>query len=218
MVKKGFTLIELIFAIVIIAIIVMGVPQIIAQNNRSLTGEGNNVGVFAQEGIFAAAGVAAKILTYQWDANSLDPNEADAYAKELVTSAPGTAFGPIVQNGVVLPLRRGNIAQDGHRRFHSALTAPSSQYLDGLSPSSFPVVNLSNSNVYKCTWSASIDGGYVPDATYPTTGGASVSNSKMATVQINATGGACPAVNNVITLRIYTANIGEVGYYREEKF
>jgi prepilin-type N-terminal cleavage/methylation domain-containing protein len=212
MVKKAFTMIELIFAIVIIAIIVMGVPQIIAQNAKTLTGDDNGTGAFAQEGIFAAAGVAAKILTYQWDANSLDPNELDAYAKELNTSAPATAFGPIVQGGVNLPLRQGNIAEDKHRRFHSSFTAPSSQYLAGLTPSTFPIIDVAGSGEYKCTWSATVNGGYVTDATYPETGSSSSSNSKMATIQINATGGACSAINNVVTLRVYTANIGEIDY------
>ena len=208
-------MIELIFAIVIIAIIVMGVPQIIAQNAKTLTGDDNSTGVFAQEGIFAAAGVAAKILTYQWDANSLDSNETDAYAKELVTSTNG----PITDaNGVVLPLRIGNIAQDKHRRFHSVLTAPSSRYLDGLTPSTFPIIDTTGSGNYKCTWSATVNGGYIPDGNYSASGGASMSNSKMATIQINATGGACSVINNVITLRIYTANIGEIDYAKKRTY
>jgi len=211
MVRHAFTMIELIFAIVVIAFIVSGVPQIIKQNDKALLGfDENSTGAFAQEGIFAAAGTAAKVLTYQWDPNSLDPTEPNPYAKELNTST-----STLVTNtaGVVLPLRVGNVAQDRHRRYHSTInTAPSQQELDGLTSGTVNIVDTNGSDAYKCTWSATLSGGYVPDGTYPTTFSATVSNSKMAVIQVNSTGGACPSITNVVTMRIYTANIGEFDY------
>jgi len=215
MVRHAFTMIELIFAIVIIALIVVGVPQIIAQNDKALMGDANSVGVFAQEAIFTAAGSAAKILTHQWDSASLDLLEVDAYAKELNTTA---AYAPITVSGVVVPLRAGNIDEDSHRRLHSAFTSPTNQWMEGIpaliTASPFDIINVSGAGAYKCTWSATIDNdsGYVPDGTYPATGSATMSNSKVTVIKINSTGGACGNINNVVTLRIYAANIGEIDY------
>jgi len=70
MVKKryAFSMIELIFAIVIIAIAVMALPVMTQTTGKGI--EGNLV----QEAIFASAAKLNEITSYRWDENSLEDN------------------------------------------------------------------------------------------------------------------------------------------------
>ena len=64
--KKGSSLIEIIFAIVIISISMMSVPMILKQNTKS--GES----AIMQEAILATSTKMGNILSYSWDKNSYD--------------------------------------------------------------------------------------------------------------------------------------------------
>lgn len=126
--RNAMTMIELVFAIVIIAIVVAGVPQMIARNDKSL--EANLV----QEEIFRAATMASQALSQQWDTNSEDSSALLAYAKVL-----DTGVGAARQSVGLIELERkiGHIAQDNHRRFHGVTTAPASSTIPGVGDSGY---------------------------------------------------------------------------------
>jgi prepilin-type N-terminal cleavage/methylation domain-containing protein len=191
-VRAAFTLIELIFAIVIIAIIVMGVPQIISENTKHV--EAN----LLQEGIFAASDTAAKILTYPWDAKQLDVNITEAYAKVL--DLDGNGSGRIG----ILPLRIGHINQDLHRRYYSIITEPNAATLanvnDGLT-ASLGVYTITTSSGYSDVETSNIFG------LISSTQNTQVDRTNIKMTEINASS----EFGDVI-LRTYVANIGEIDY------
>ena len=75
--RSAFTLIELIFAIVIIAITVLTLPMM---SRVTAKGIENSI---VQEAIFAAATELNEATTYHWDANSINPATPNSYAKVI---------------------------------------------------------------------------------------------------------------------------------------
>lgn len=63
--RSAFTLIEMIFAIVIMAIVVVSLPMMMQVDNDSRQKN------FAQEAVLAASAKLSQVLTYQWDERSL---------------------------------------------------------------------------------------------------------------------------------------------------
>jgi type II secretory pathway pseudopilin PulG len=182
MVKRrvAMTMIELIFAIVLIAIVVAGVPQMLQENANTM------VGNLSQENLFKAKRTAVQVLSYPWDNRSIDTSGGEfAYAKVLDVGGGGFAR---VQDalGNDLPFRIGHIRQDLHRRFFETATAPVGGSVAG--------------------WAS---GGYIPDsgANYAFANAASggSSNMKIAIITVDEAGpGTTP-----VTLFAYAANIGE---------
>jgi len=75
--KSAFTLIELIFAIIIIAITVLTLPMM-----SRIIGKGTENSI-VQEAIFAAATELNEARTYHWDTNSINPATPNSYAKVI---------------------------------------------------------------------------------------------------------------------------------------
>ena len=75
--KSAFTLIELIFAIVIIAITVLTLPMMSRITEKGIE---NSI---IQEAIFAEATELNEATTLHWDANSIDPTAPNSYAKVI---------------------------------------------------------------------------------------------------------------------------------------
>jgi len=115
MVKRGaFTMIELIFAIVIIAIVIIALPRMMRTNSNALEANIN------QEAIFGASAVMMQTLSYPWDTNS--PGHNGSYDK-IVAIPGGTIiynrhFNGFDQNDTNGSFRIGAILEPGHRRFH----------------------------------------------------------------------------------------------------
>lgn len=102
--KSAFTLIELIFAIVIIAISVASVP---IMTNAIGKGVENNL---VQETIFGASAQMNQILSYRWDENSIDEAEdPDATGLAKVIDRDGTTCDSN-------RFKPGHIFQPYHRR------------------------------------------------------------------------------------------------------
>lgn len=99
--RTAFTLIELIFALVIIAISVSSIPIMINAVGRGVE---NNI---LQETVFAAAAQINQILSYRWDENSVDVDNAGAIEK-VIQRVPGTCDAD--------KLKTGHIRQEKHRR------------------------------------------------------------------------------------------------------
>lgn len=178
------TMIELIFAIVILALVVAGVPQILQENSNTM------VGNLSQENLFKAKRTAVEVLSYPWDNRSIDTSGGEfAYAKVL--DVGGGGFARVSDaSGTSLPFRVGHIRQDKHRRFFETATAPLGGSLKG--------------------WGV---GGYISDSGSPfvfsntVSGGAS--NMKMAQITVDDVPDGTP-----VTLRVYAANIGEAVYFK----
>lgn len=110
MVKRAaFSLIELVLAIVIIAISVMTIPLMLSQsgNNDSFS--------LIQESILAARTKMGNVLTYEWDRNSTIGTGTDTYIRVLDVVNGDNDLNRTV--GTVLR-RVGHVVADKRRRFH----------------------------------------------------------------------------------------------------
>jgi len=98
--KSAFTLIELIFAIVIIAISVVSLPMM---NQAIAKGIDANL---VQEAIFAAATELNEAVTANWDEHSIEANLPNSYARVINTGDCNTTTKRM----------KGHIAQPLHRK------------------------------------------------------------------------------------------------------
>ncbi|QOP44296.1 type II secretion system protein [Sulfurimonas sediminis] len=98
--RYAFTMIELIFAIVVISITVISLPMM---NQAISKGIDTNL---VQEAIFASSGKLNEILTYQWDENSTPNNSI--YSQVIWTS--------VNDCNQTTKRRSGHIFEQKHRR------------------------------------------------------------------------------------------------------
>lgn len=99
--RSAFTLIELIFAIVIIAVSVVSLPMM---NQAISKGIDDNL---VQEAIFAAATELNEAVTASWDDNSIDPTSPNSYTRVLDHSGNCDTINRLMP---------GHINQPKHRR------------------------------------------------------------------------------------------------------
>jgi len=109
--RTGFSLIELVLAIVIIAISVMTIPLMLSQSSN------NDSFSIMQESILAASTKMGNILSYEWDTNSVEANSSITYIRTLDVVAGDSELD---RNMSTQDKNRriGHIAQDFRRRFH----------------------------------------------------------------------------------------------------
>jgi len=201
--RAAFTLIELIFAIVIIAISVISLPMMSQVVSRGIDAN------LVQEAIFATATKLNEAVTYNWDENSIDPTQPDSLAQTISTGAGdcNTTDGQ----------RQGYIPQEKHRKCLSDLTIrPSTTAnlgsdggdLDDLDDLIESNVNLfsdvAKADAYKKVYTSSIAVSYANFGTIT----AASQNIKQITATISDSQGP------VTSLNAYSANIGEVDYFR----
>lgn len=201
MVRSAFTLIELIFAIVIIAISVVSLPmmsQVVAK------GVDENL---LQEAIFAAATELNEAVTSHWDENSLEPTMLDSFARVIET---GDCLDDV--NSSRNRLRPGHISQPLHRRcLDSSVTSPDDDNtatnvidLNNMAHVDTPLfINSGGDTGYKESYTSTI--AVSRPATF---GGASNNHIKVITSTVSDSDG------TIALLRTYSANIGEVDYYK----
>lgn len=218
MVRKAFTLIELIFALVIMGVVFLTLPMILINNSSNL--ERN----LMQEAIFASSTKMGQILTYHWDENSASNVGSIATSNVLETSGDselgrsGTSY-----------FRKGHIQQDSHRRmdFNSSTTKSSSTIgIEGLDDiddfSGTYSTDLTGSvNGYKKDYNITTTVTYVSDAAlysatnmtdfdFTTATAPGTTNLKMIEITTYEIGKTSP----ILKLRAYSANIGEVDFYK----
>lgn len=211
--RAGFTMIELIFAIVLIAVVMLTIPTMIQVNNKALETS------TTQEAIFLVSAVLSETTTLTWDTNSLDTsvgavNEFST-TKVLDTNTTGNAAYYRVDNNS--SIRIGHLDQDLHRKMFDVPTYPNqtgkvtlAQTISG---------TASESVGYKNSYAVVAHRSYVSDNPSLGTAGnpfvftlpeTNVSSIKMTEVEINTT---IDGKNSVLAkLRAYTCNIGEVDY------
>ncbi len=202
--KSAFTLIELIFAIVIIAITVLSLPVMSRITEKGIE---NSI---VQEAIFAAATELNEIVTHHWDANSMGSATQNSYAKVIDingkcddnTSSPRYRLMP------------GHINQPLHRRCtDSNVTTPaytSSTTVETLENKKhgYRLIFLNptpDKEGYKDKYKSKIT--IQKKAKF---GGSKNKNIKRVRVSIRDSKG------HVITsLKVYVSNIGETDYYKK---
>lgn len=111
--RAAFSLIELVLAIVIIAISLMTIPLMLSQSGN------NNSFSIAQETIFAARTKIGNILTHQWDANSTEDNDSITYIRVLDVINGDASLDRLALAGTLDDNRRmGHVQNNLRRRFH----------------------------------------------------------------------------------------------------
>lgn len=213
MVKKyAFTIIELIFAIVIISIAVISLPMMMQTQTKAI--EGNLI----QEAIFASSAKLNEIISYPWDDNCEQNN---------------TLFSQVIWTSVndcnsTTKLRLGHILQPLHRRCldsNFSVIQPSSLLgmetndnniyddIDDFNGVSTAML-IDNSGAEIITSSQGSKLPYQMDiyVTYATFGAITTDskNIKKITITVVHTN-----TNTTLTkLHTYSANIGEADYYK----
>jgi Tfp pilus assembly protein PilE len=207
--RFAFTLIELIFAIVVIAISVVSLPMMNQAISKGIDGN------ILQEAIFAAAGELNEATTAYWDENSLEVNATNAMAK--VIDSGNCENNSSLSTYRLMP---GHISQPFHRRcLDSNLTTPSdanaSVLIDSLDDKRHGVRNI-----------------FVFTTKDPTKDKTGYKDIYTSTVDVNRTVNFGLTPNNpdiksivstirdsngiIVLLRTYSCNIGEVEYDKKE--
>lgn len=198
--RCAFTFIELIFAIVIIAITIISLPMM---NQAISKGIDENL---VQEAVFASETILSEASTYAWDENSLADVNLSSYSRIINFHNECNA---------TTQQRQGNI----HRRCLSNLTigldSSTGGQLYAIDPNNF------NNQLYYTPSGSSVGGasGYKKtdyntslSITTPVAfGTAPTDDMKKLSVQVtdNSNG------NTIVKLSTYIANIGEVPYYHK---
>ena len=193
--RRAFTLIELIFAIVIISIAVISLPMMTQVNNRGIENS------MVAEAIFGASAELMNASAGYWDANSMHDNNRSHLSRVI-------DIGSICENNSSSPrhrLRPGHIAQPLHRRCLDSATIAVVNVADNI------YVNLDNAvytnrhmflstnpqaSGYKDNYKSSLFVEQINDIKYMQI---EVTNSKGEVVTI---------------LKMQSANIGEIDYYK----
>jgi len=196
--RYAFTLIELIFAIVIIAISVVSLPMMTRVTSEGL--EANLV----QEAIFAASATLSDATTYNWDENSTDDESLSEFSRVVntggcIAGAPNKRLGHIhrqcLNNNATLPYTLNAYNRSVDFAAHTA----SSIFIAGSTPSAASYKKTYDSTVTVTTCKAG--------ETFTQFGlEADNPNLKEIEIKITPTGSA----DTLVLLRAYSANIGEV--------
>jgi len=210
-VKNAFTLIELIFAIVIIAIAVISLPTM---NQATMKGiEGNMV----QEVVFAASTELNQVITAHWDDNSLEPAAPNSPARVIDIFA---GAGRCETNSSLSTYRQmaGHIDQPLHRRCldsnTTGLAAGAVLLVDDLDDRMVTGQTLSNAGTgedgYKLNFTTDINVTNT-NVIFGTDQVNANPNMKRITVTIKDTAATPKIITSLVT---YSANIGEIDYYK----
>lgn len=191
--RLAFTLIELIFAIVIIGISVISLPmmsQVIAKNTK---------GSMVQEAIYAASAELNQVVSYNWDENSIEDN---ASISRVVWASSNECNNNTKR-------RVGHINQPYHRRCTDDNTSGVTSVkdnLDDLDDAAHGSAEIFDGDIsrsgYKTDYYSSVS---VSSSSF---GGASASNIKKVTINI------FDEDEKIVQLSTFSANIGEVDYYK----
>ncbi len=223
--RSAFTMIELIFAIVVIAITVISLPMMVQANYKGL--EGN----VKQEAIFATSAKLMQVLSHAWDGATIDANLSAStinYARVMDTWHNNNYVRKnlVGADDNTSRFRLGHIRQGLHRRFFDTAE------LAALTPGAgiegqvgATIVVAAATNGYKYNMQLSVTENNISDvaATFAFDSNATVSsNMKLVTVttiiDINGNGSYTDAVDESVVLRGYAANIGEVDYNKRTYF
>jgi len=196
---NAFTMIELIFAIVVIAISIISLPRMIQATSEGIS---SNI---IQEGIFATGALLNESTTYYWDSGSMDDAAISAESRVINT-------GDCILGGP--PFRR--IGHINRQCLDNNATTVNT--VGDFTSIEAAHINYANTEIFEGdgTGAATYKDNYIVDVnvTYCKNVGGCVTfgdiannpNLKEIEIKIRKKDSA----NNVVILRAYTANIGEV--------
>lgn len=187
--KKGFTLVELIFAIVVLSIVVISIP-VIAKINVS-----NMQRALVQEAIFATSSKLANITGYYFDKNSMA--DANITAVERVVNIGSDC-------NASTHLRPGHINQPLHRR---CINDSSITSLSKAQDLVYPTIEnaIDSGDLFTGAGSKS---GYKSSYEYELSTDYSNNDVKKITATIKLED------KDVVVLKTFVANIGEPEFYK----
>jgi len=113
MVRKGFSFIELVVAIVVIGIVFLTVPLILSETQKS-----SELSI-QQEAVMAGATQLVNVMSYRWDEGQTDETVNGGYAKVLDTQNGATALRCIDMNGS--RWRQGHFREADRRRCYNTV-------------------------------------------------------------------------------------------------
>jgi len=201
--RPAFTLLEVLFAIVIVGVTMVSVPVIINSNAR-----GFDVTI-TQEAIFAASAELNQVLALSWDENSIENNNTTA--SRVIN--PGDC-------NATTNRRPGHISQPLHRRClddNTTTPTPSANFgLDGGEIDADDIDDINRDQKLMFANSTTTASGYKHeyrsdfDINYAGIGAvnALAEDAKLIEIVVENDSGEV-----VTVLRSYTLNIGEVDYY-----
>ena len=190
--RYAFTMIELIFAIVIIAISVMSLPMM-----TQVTGKGIENSLL-QEAIFAGSAELMGATTAYWDERSLEDVNVSSLSRVIDTLGDCNA---------TTRLRAGHIAQPYHRRCVDSLSAIGLSATADANITSLDDMIKANQDVFL---NMNPDASGYKDTYTSTIGVALANNIKTITVIIRKV----DDDSNVTVLKTQSANIGEIDYFK----
>lgn len=194
--RFAFTMIELLFAIVIIAIAVLSLPVMTQVNARGVE---NNL---VQEAIFSASAELMAASTGYWDLNSMQDNNSSSMSRVI-------DIGNVCNNNTLSTrhrLRPGHIDQPMHRRcLNNSGTDPAN-----INDPTF--VNLDNAaHAFENIFIDTVTNASGYKESYQSRVAVSRTNN-IKTVTITVANSKTPATTLVV-LRMQSANIGEVDFF-----
>jgi prepilin-type N-terminal cleavage/methylation domain-containing protein len=202
--KSAFTLIELIFAIVVIAITVISLPMM---NQTISKGIDSNL---LQEAVFAAATELNEVTTSQWDEASIDVNASTIISQVINLDATCENNN----SNERYRLKAGHILQPLHRKCLNDLTqgvlqsntiAEIDAVEDKVHGDTNIFLNLTPGQAdYKQNFTSALTVSY-----NPVFNGVATPNMKKVTITVKDQNG-----NVVTSLFTYIANIGGTDYYK----
>ena len=203
MVRFAFTLIELIFAIVIIGITVISLPMMTQATSKGIEKS------IVQEAVFAAAAELNQAVTYFWDKNSMDT--ADSLSKVINIGGAECNATTKLRPGHIIsqPLHRrcsaitlvANAPDTNITNLNNAAGGPTRIYVE--SGSTTPG-GIFDSTGYKQDYNSTV----IVNQNVRFNGAAYNPNMKRITVTITN------GTDTITKLITYSANIGEVDYYK----
>ena len=212
--RHAFTMIELIFAIVIIAISVMSLPMITQVTSSAI--EKN----LAQEAVFSAVAEINIATTYTWDENSLLDFDSNASIDELsrVINNNGTQCsdsGIDDSNGDDIMRRSGHVHRKCLNELSSLLYA-GTDYVDSLEASAHDynltvegTASTTSASGYKKEYESRLEVERCGTGNCIEFGSAGADMKEIkVTIRDKST------TETVTILRAYGANIGEVSYHK----
>lgn len=216
--KHAFTMIELVFAIVIIGISVAAIPTMIN------TGIKNQEQSLVSEGIFALSSMVLQDSTYYWDAASKDPLLLHSNVLDLTNCTPPECninskrvAGTIYRVG-----HTSEISSTTHRHFYT--TDPTTELNTSANESietrkqttETSILTKSGALGYKQSFKYTMSISYVADDTLSTTSLTQPTNTKMLEYKLYKVNSDA-STTQVALMRNFVSNIGET-YYAKRSF
>lgn len=196
--RFAFTMVELIFAIVIISIAVMSIPVM-----TQITSKGIESNIL-QEAIFAGSAELMGATSYYWDLNSM--YDSNLSHLEKVIDIGGTCENN-ASNIARYRLRPGHVNQPFHRRCLESNAIAAADTADLVF---FPNLNNAvHASQVVFTDNTADSAGYKDS--YNSAVGIDYLNNNVKRVTVTITNS---SADPITVLRTYSANIGEIDYYK----